>query len=102
MVRGFARPGTKKDGWARKESLECLPIVAVTPEHYNRMCRILERGIPVKVEMDIRNRIGESEEMANNLLGEIPGSDLKDEIVMLGAHFDTWQAAPLPWRRCAF
>lgn len=94
MVRGFSRPGTKNDGWARKESLECLPIVAVTPEHYNRIVRILERGIPAKVEMEIRNRIGESEEMANNLLGEIPGSDLKDEIVMLGAHFDTWQASP--------
>jgi Zn-dependent M28 family amino/carboxypeptidase len=58
------------------------------------MYRILERGIPVTVEVEIRNRIGESVEMANNILGEIPGSDLKDEIVMLGAHFDTWHASP--------
>lgn len=94
LVRGFARPGTKKDNWGRKESLECLPIIAVTPEHYNRMYRILKRGIPVMVEVEIRNRIGESVEMANNLLGDIPGSDLKDEIVMLGGHFDTWQASP--------
>ncbi|NIS06088.1 MAG: hypothetical protein GWN98_14190, partial [Gammaproteobacteria bacterium] len=44
-VRGFGRPGTKVDRWARKESLESLPIVAVTPEHYNRMYRILQREL---------------------------------------------------------
>ena len=36
-VRGYARPGTRSDRWGRDESLASLPIVAVTPEHYNRM-----------------------------------------------------------------
>jgi carboxypeptidase Q len=68
--------------------------VAVTPEHYNRMYRVVSRSIPVKIEVEIRNRIGEVVEKANNLTGEIPGTDLKDEIVMIGAHFDTWHASP--------
>jgi len=94
LVTGFARPGTKDDNWSREKTLASLPIVAVTPEHYNRMYRILKRGLAVKVEVEIRNRIGEKSETAANVLGEIPGTDLKDEVVMLGAHFDSWHASP--------
>jgi carboxypeptidase Q len=96
LVTGFARPGTKDkdDMWSRAKSLASLPIVAVTPEHYNRMLRVLRRGLPVKVEIEVRNRLGDKVEKAANLLGEIPGSDLADEVVMLGAHFDSWHASP--------
>jgi hypothetical protein len=94
VVVGFARPGTKDDKWSREESLGSLPIVAVTPEHYNRMCRILKRGLAVKIEIEIRNRLGDKVEKAANVLGEIPGTDLKGEVVMIGAHFDSWQASP--------
>ena len=93
-VRGFGRPGTKVDRWARQESLDSLPIVAVTPEHYNRMYRVVGRDIEVVIEVEVRNSIGEEVQQAANVLGEIPGSDLADEIVMLGAHFDTWHASP--------
>ena len=82
-VRGFARPGAKVDRWAREATLASLPIVAVTPEHYNRMYRILARDIPVTIEVEIRNRIGDDVEQASNVLGDIPGTDLADEIVML-------------------
>ncbi|NKB88839.1 MAG: M20/M25/M40 family metallo-hydrolase [Acidobacteria bacterium] len=93
-VRGFGRPGTKVDRWARQESLDSLPIVAITPEHYNRMHRIVSRGIDVRVEVEVRNTIGNEVQQAANVLGEIPGTDLADEVVMLGAHFDTWHASP--------
>jgi len=94
LVRGFARPGTKDDKWSLEKSLDCLPIIAVTPEHYNRMYRILKRGIQVKVELEVRNRLGNIIEKAYNVIGEIPGTDLRDEVVMIGAHFDTWHASP--------
>ncbi|MFC2160471.1 M20/M25/M40 family metallo-hydrolase [Acidobacteriota bacterium] len=94
LVRGFARPGTSDDKWSLEGNLASLPIIAVTPEHYNRMYRILKRDIVVTVELDVRNRMGDHVEKANNILGEIPGSDLKDEVVMIGAHFDTWHASP--------
>ena len=93
-VRGANRPGADKDHWSREGTLASLPIIAITPEHYNRMYRILKRSIPVKIEVEVRNRIGEQVEKAANVLGEITGSDLKDEMVMIGAHFDTWQASP--------
>ena len=93
-VRGFARPGTRTDKWGREATLASPPIVAITPEHYNRMYRLRERGIPVTIEVEIRNRIGERVEQASNIVGEIPGTDLKDEVVMIGAHLDTWHASP--------
>ena len=93
-VRGFARPGAKKDVYEKKDTINHLPVIAVTPEHYNRMYRILERGIPVKIEVDVRTTIGNQRREARNIIAEIPGSDLKDEVVMLGAHFDTWHASP--------
>jgi carboxypeptidase Q len=93
-VRGYARPGTSTDRWGREESLASPPIVAVTPEHYNRMYRIAEREVPVSIEIEVRNRIGERREQASNVLGEIAGSDLADEVVMMGAHLDTWHASP--------
>jgi Zn-dependent M28 family amino/carboxypeptidase len=93
-VRGFSRPGTRDDKWSREATLASPPIVVVTPEHYNRMYRILKREIPVTVEVEVRNKIGQAVEKAANVIGEIPGTDLKDEVVMIGAHFDTWHASP--------
>ena len=93
-VRGFSRPGTKDDKWSREGVLASPPIVAVTPEHYNRMDRILKRDVPVSVEVEVRNRIGQTVEQAANVIGEIPGSDLRNEVVMIGAHLDTWHASP--------
>ena len=93
-VRGFARPGAKIDLWSREATMSSVPIVAVTPEHYNRMYRILRRGIPVSLEVEVRNSHGTSVKQASNVLGEIPGTDLAQEVVMMGAHFDTWHASP--------
>lgn len=93
-VRGFARPGTRTDNWGRAETLAAPPIVAITPEHYNRMFRLRERGIGVTIELEVRNRIGAVVEQAANVVGEITGTDLKDELVMIGAHLDTWHASP--------
>ncbi|HXW04158.1 MAG TPA: M20/M25/M40 family metallo-hydrolase [Vicinamibacterales bacterium] len=69
-----------------------LPGVTLAVEHYNRMVRILEKGLRVRVELDVRVRFHE-EVTPNgfNLLAEIPGADprLRDEIVIIGAHFDS-------------
>ena len=69
-----------------------IPTVTLAVEHYNRMVRLLARGIPVKVELNIKTEFHD-ETSANgfNIVAEIPGADpkLKDEVVMLGAHFDS-------------
>ena len=93
-VRGYARPGARTDGWSRDGILNSLPVIAITPEHYNRMYRVIARGLPVTVELEVRNRIGNRVEQAANIVAEIPGTDLANEVVMLGAHFDTWHASP--------
>jgi Zn-dependent M28 family amino/carboxypeptidase len=79
--RGYA-PGTPK----------VLPSVALTPEHYGRIFRILEKGVPVKMDLDVRNTFYPQDLNSFNIIAEIPGTDKKDEVVMLGAHFDSWQA----------
>ncbi|MBX3278730.1 MAG: M20/M25/M40 family metallo-hydrolase [Acidobacteria bacterium] len=69
------------------------PTVTLAVEHYNRMIRILEKGVPVKVELDIRARFhDETAPNGFNLIAEIPGTDLASEIVMIGAHFDSHHA----------
>jgi carboxypeptidase Q len=73
-----------------------LPTVTLAVEHYNRMVRVLAKGIPVKVELNIQTRFyDEATPNGFNTIAEIPGSDpkLKDEVVMLGAHFDSVSAA---------
>jgi hypothetical protein len=66
------------------------PMVAVTPEHYNRIVRLLEHEIPVKLEFDIEAQLIDSPTDSFNVIGEIEGGRKKDEIVMLGAHLDSW------------
>jgi Zn-dependent M28 family amino/carboxypeptidase len=66
----------------------------LAPEHYNRIARIMEKGTPVRIEANVKNTFYDQDLNAFNVLAEIPGSDpqLKDELVMLGAHFDSWHA----------
>ena len=62
------------------------------PEQYNRIARLLDHKVPVKLEFNIENDVDDSHPDCFNVIGEIPGTGQhKDEIVMLGAHFDSWQ-----------
>lgn len=74
-----------------------LPTVTLAVEHYNRMIRILDKGIPVKVELDLETAFHDevAPGLGFNTIAEIPGSDpaLKDEVVLLGAHFDSVAAS---------
>ncbi|MGE3190136.1 MAG: M20/M25/M40 family metallo-hydrolase, partial [Vicinamibacterales bacterium] len=64
--------------------------LAVATEHYNRMARLLQHDIPVTVEVDVRSTFQDRDLGMYNIVAEIPGTDKADEIVMLGAHFDSW------------
>jgi carboxypeptidase Q len=70
------------------------PRVAVANENYGRLVRMLEKKVPVTLEADIQNKFYEDDLNSFNILGEIPGSDKAkaDEIVMIGAHFDSWHS----------
>jgi hypothetical protein len=68
------------------------PQLAVATEHYNRIARLLARGQSVTLEADIRNTFHDADLNMFNIVAEIPGTDKADEVVMLGAHFDSWHA----------
>ncbi|HYK17412.1 MAG TPA: M20/M25/M40 family metallo-hydrolase [Bryobacteraceae bacterium] len=67
-------------------------MLAVTPEHYNRVVRLLQHHIPVKLEFEIQARFIDSPTDSFNVVAEIPGGSKKDELVMLGAHLDSWHS----------
>ena len=67
------------------------PMVVITPEHYNRAARLLDHKIPVKFEFDIKARFLDDRTDSVNVIGQIEGGRKKDEIVMIGAHLDSWQ-----------
>jgi hypothetical protein len=71
-----------------------LPTVIFAAEHYNRIVRILEKNVPVRIELNVKNTFHDRDLNAFNVMAEIPGTDpqLKDQLVMLGAHFDSWHA----------
>ena len=69
-----------------------LPSISIPAEHYGRMARLLAKNLPVTIEADIRNTYYPNPTMFN-VVGEIPGTDKADEVVMLGAHFDSWHAS---------
>ena len=66
------------------------PQLAVATEHYNRIARLLEHGQTVTLELDVRNTFHDADLNMFNIVAEIPGTDKADEVVMLGAHFDSW------------
>ncbi len=68
------------------------PIVALAPEPYDRMVRLVEKKVPVKVEVELDARFHDDAPDGVNVVAEIPGGKKKDEIVMLGAHLDSWHA----------
>jgi carboxypeptidase Q len=65
-----------------------LPRVTMAAEHYNRLFRLLEKGFDVEMEIDIRATFFQEDLQDYNVIAEIPGTDLKDEIVMIGGHLD--------------
>jgi carboxypeptidase Q len=75
----------------KKEEPVGIPSLVMSPEHYGRIARLLLRAISVQVELDVRNKFYDDVEQFNTV-AEIPGSDKKDEVVMLGGHLDSWHA----------
>ena len=67
-----------------------VPVIALAVEHYNRMIRVLDKDVPVKVELNVETKFyDENTPNGFNIIAEIPGTDLASEIVLLGAHFDS-------------
>jgi carboxypeptidase Q len=66
------------------------PTFVVTAEQYNRIARLVDKKNAARVRLSLKATISDHDVDGLNIIGEIPGGDKKDEIVMVGAHFDSW------------
>ncbi len=83
----FADRGGSRDA---KDTL-LPPMVALAIEHYNRLARLIDKKIPVRIELQVETKVHDQTLDSYNVIAEIPGGRKKDEVVMLGGHLDSWQ-----------
>ena len=71
-----------------------IPVVVMAIENYGRVFRLLEANVPVTVQMDVETKFTGDNEQGYDTIAEIPGTDpqLKDQVVMVGGHLDSWIA----------
>ena len=79
----------------RDAGANAVPTVVVAGEPYNNLIRLLENRVPVKVRVNVQGRYFTQDTLGYNIIAEIPGTDpaLKDEVVMVGGHLDSWHSA---------
>jgi hypothetical protein len=82
----FASNGGARTGDPTKNT----PSIAITAENYNRIARLLEHNVPVKLSFDIKTEFDMTKTTAFNVVAEIPGTTKPQEVVMVGGHFDSW------------
>jgi hypothetical protein len=83
---------TRPPGPYDKSKPKVIPQLVVAIEHYNRIVRMLQAGEAVKMTVDLAVAWQDADLMGYNTVAEIPGTDLKDEVVMLGGHMDSWHS----------
>ena len=81
--------------WDKASEPKIVPQMTMAIEDYNRLVRMIRLGVAPKMTVDIRTQYYDEDLMGYNTIAEIPGTDpaLKDEIVMLGAHLDSWHSS---------
>jgi len=94
------RPSAYRDGTVgvtgnRAIANDAVPTVVVAGEQYNVMARLAAAGQPVSMRIELRARFIEDDRNSYNVIADIPGSDpaLRDQIVLVGAHLDSWHTA---------
>ena len=75
-----------------KKATQVTPQIVLAVEQYNRIVRMIQAGENPKMSVELNVDWQDADPMGYNTIAEIPGSDLKDEIVMLGGHMDSWHA----------
>jgi len=94
------RPSAYRDGTVgvlgnRNTANDAVPSVIVAGEQYNILARLAAAGHPVSLRVELRTRYVENDRNSYNVIAEIPGRDaaLRDQIVLVGAHLDSWHTA---------
>ena len=93
--RGTAGGGTvfvQSGGSFRSGETTTVPQLTMASEHWSRIARLLDQKKDVTLELNVQNQFYDDDPMQYDTIAEIPGTDRKDEVVMLGAHLDSWHA----------
>ena len=94
----------------RQDFAEQIPQIVVAVEQYNRMVRMIQQCEKLKLEVELAVKFNEADATPYHTIAEIPGTDLKDQLVMLGAHlagvpqpaqkWHRWGGWRVAWGRC--
>ena len=88
LILGSAGPQSRQ---ARDSvNFEPLPALVISHEQAGQMVRDIGQGVPVRLELNVQNRFTNPDRREFNVIAEIPGGDLASQVVMVGAHFDSW------------
>jgi len=93
--RGTAGGGTvfvQSGGSYRPGETTTVPQLTMASEHWSRIARLLQQKKDVTLEVNVTNNFYDDDPMQYDTIAEFPGTDKKDELVMLGAHLDSWHA----------
>lgn len=88
-----APPARRVSAWSEEaKKLKMIPQLVLSSEQYNRLARRTLAGEPVKMAVNLQVKFHDDDLMGYNTIAEIPGTDKKDEVVMCGAHMDSWHS----------
>jgi carboxypeptidase Q len=93
--RGTSGGGTvfvQSGGSYKPGETATVPQLTMASEHWTRIARLLQQKKDVSLELNVTNTFYDDDPMQYDTIAEIPGTDKKDEVVMLGAHLDSWHA----------
>jgi len=81
--------------YKKEAEAKIIPQMTMATEDYNRLVRIIQFGVTPRMTVDIQAQYHDEDQMGYNTIAEIPGTDpkLKDEVVMLGGHLDSWHSS---------
>jgi len=90
---GMFLNGGHFDGRSARDSVyNPIPHLIVAHEQYGTLYRVAQRGMPVRLELNLQTRFLDDNRFPTNVTAEIPGTDRAGEVVMLGAHYDSWHS----------
>jgi len=88
----FLNGGHFDNRTARDSAYNPIPNLVVAHEQYGTLWRVAQRGMPVRIELSLQTRFLDDNRFPTNVTAEIPGTDKAGELVMLGAHYDSWHS----------
>lgn len=86
----FGNMHVQSAGTAKPGEQSPVPSVVIADEQYARVLRLLDKGREPELELDVKTAWHDEDTKGYNTIAEIPGTDRKAEVVMLGAHLDSW------------